>query len=991
MSGNIPNAAMLSTLHQTPEEYNNNSQGVNFVGTYLSPNIPLWASAIGNLNIGPDIQLSTATFNVGLGGAQGLIRFPFAGSNGSQIQSVSTNAALLLMNRTDDVASGLGSLFSMYNNHISTSGVTNIDYEENVSIRYQIPDSTYDNLAIAKLYLYGSRGVIQTPAGVIGQNSSGGVDIKTSLFTVNGLPVGASPNPRVSSLTVNYSSPSVPNRLGKIILENAPLYYDAAPYDANASIEIQNYNVANQPDPFTIGTRSMRAANGSVSTNSLYLSGSYFLGGATAVDSIIIAAPFGASTITGGEAAYIFPESSGSDVFGIRVITPQVWISSMIVSTINGVAPGSYVPPENFTASSIGLQTLTVQQTAGISSLSVSSINGSVYPAPAFVNPDLSLSTLRMNRNGGLLWLQASTINATPSISSIQGAQLLFDFGVNAGVPISVKALPNIGNQLQATGIANGLAICDYNLGTTANTDFIPIITGGVTFGQFLADYNSPVGRKYGTIAPVFSTLVSPPGVFSGLLISTPNLTINAPATYIPVLTVSTLNAPNTTFPTVTISTVNASVVSASTIKFTASAGGVDLGGIDLGMGGFLGGLTGQLVSGSYNTIIGGVALGTGVTALVNSRNNLAAKPPPGGNISSFTTINGTTQLQFSTLGTNVSTYYRYTSSIGGSDPSLRPALEVFTSSIIAPGTLCLRSFSDPINPANPSTFTSTLQSFGQWVPVPAADSTVPSVIVASTINVSTMIVRGQAPSGVVLAVPQGNVQVGGATQGVTLTNGGLIQGNSVAIIGPGTRPISCGILTAVSITSPGTNSIGGVTIGTPSGQLTATNINTGTLVATNATVSDTVATTNISTLQSINGAPVKYSVLRTRNLPAFNSAPYEVVSPFNVGDTTVNLSLPFQFPCCVTLVVSPTQASTQYTSPPMGAAYNVVIFWCRDGLGNSFLAARLSTIYAQGITASIPVFYSNPALPISVNIQNTSGVNISGVQFSYFVSSWSD
>jgi hypothetical protein len=252
------------------------------------------------------------------------------------------------------------------------------------------------------------------------------------------------------------------------------------------------------------------------------------------------------------------------------------------------------------------------------------------------------------------------------------------------------------------------------------------------------------------------------------------------------------------------------------------------------------------------------------------------------------------------------------------------------------------------------------------------------------------MIVRGLAPSGPVLAVPIGGIQVGGATQGVTLTPGGLIQGNALNLISPGTRAISCGPITATAITSPGTNVLGGVTIGLPSGQVTATNVNTTTVVATNATISGRVTTPTLSTIQTINGAPVKYDVGRTQNLPAFNSAPFEVISPFNVGDTSINLSLPFQFPCCVTLVVSPTQASTQYISPPMGAAYNVVIFWCRDGLGGSFLAARLSTIYTEGITASIPVFYSNPALPISVNIQNTSGVNISGVQFSYFVSSWS-
>ena len=159
-----------------------------------------------------------------------------------------------------------------------------------------------------------------------------------------------------------------------------------------------------------------------------------------------------------------------------------------------------------------------------------------------------------------------------------------------------------------------------------------------------------------------------------------------------------------------------------STFNFNASAGGVNLGGINLGMGGFLGGLVGELVSGALTTTIAGAALGTGIAGLILPYTYPPGTSyPPGANISSFQTVNGTTQLQFSTLGTSTNTYYRYTSSIAGSDPTLTPNPLTFVSSVISPGTVCIRSFSDPINPANPSTFRSTLQSFGQWVPVPGS------------------------------------------------------------------------------------------------------------------------------------------------------------------------------------------------------------------------------------------------------------------------------
>ena len=154
---------------------------------------------------------------------------------------------------------------------------------------------------------------------------------------------------------------------------------------------------------------------------------------------------------------------------------------------------------------------------------------------------------------------------------------------------------------------------------------------------------------------------------------------------------------------------------SASTLAFNPSLGGVNLGGIDLGMGGFLGGLTGQLVSGALTTTIAGAALGTGLAGLILPRTNNYISYP--GSLSTFQMVNATTQLQFSTLGQNTSTFTRFVSSIDGG--TITPGLEYIISSVIAPGTVCVRSFSDPVNLANASTFTSTVQAFGYWNALP--------------------------------------------------------------------------------------------------------------------------------------------------------------------------------------------------------------------------------------------------------------------------------
>lgn len=171
------------------------------------------------------------------------------------------------------------------------------------------------------------------------------------------------------------------------------------------------------------------------------------------------------------------------------------------------------------------------------------------------------------------------------------------------------------------------------------------------------------------------------------------------------------------------ISTGNISLVSLSTLQFK----GIDLGGVsfnfDLGLGnaigGFLGGL-GALVGGAFIGLGTGTGLAiqgitNGLFSLANTRGDSIT------NINSnvFETINGTTQLQISTLG-NVSPFYSSIfRSVSSLSPNSVPGQEVFLSTIFPAGTTCVRSVSDPLPLlTNNSTInTSTIQSFGEWVP----------------------------------------------------------------------------------------------------------------------------------------------------------------------------------------------------------------------------------------------------------------------------------
>jgi len=118
------------------------------------------------------------------------------------------------------------------------------------------------------------------------------------------------------------------------------------------------------------------------------------------------------------------------------------------------------------------------------------------------------------------------------------------------------------------------------------------------------------------------------------------------------------------------------------------------------------------------NLANGAVQLATNAQALYDTReqNLISGAGVPGQTSYVYETINGTTQLQFSTLGTSVYSVFRTTDQV---NPNQTFGREIFTSTIIPAGSKVVRSMSDPYQFNILSTqllsTTNYMQSFGQW------------------------------------------------------------------------------------------------------------------------------------------------------------------------------------------------------------------------------------------------------------------------------------
>lgn len=290
-------------------------------------------------------------------------------------------------------------------------------------------------------------------------------------------------------------------------------------------------------------------------------------------------------------------------------------------------------------------------------------------------------------------------------------------------------------------------------------------------------------------------------------------------------LTVSTLNAPS--FVVSTLSTV--SIDTQVTLTSTLTLLGVSS--VNLGLGDVIQGLIGGAASQGLGAVLGGAALATGAAALITARTS------GGVNSNIFQTVNGSTQLQFSTIGSNVSSVFLTTNS---PNPFTTPGLEISTTQSVAAGTYCVRSVGDPLYINNN---VSSIQMFGEWVPVIQPTATLPAVAVSSFFvsSVNGAVYPPPGSSGIPSTLNASTINVNGnLTQSGTGTfnwGGNTMSGTQVVL----NRPTSINN----SLTTSGTAFLNA-----------SATVNSGLTVASGlTTLSGGVNTTNIN-LTTINGAP---------------------------------------------------------------------------------------------------------------------------------------
>jgi hypothetical protein len=399
--------------------------------------------------------------------------------------------------------------------------------------------------------------------------------------------------------------------------------------------------------------------------------------------------------------------------------------------TLTLTAPGNVIIPTGLNVSS--LSTFLVD--ADTVSTSKLDLDGQVLTA----NPtELLLNGIPLATTSNLSSIADWSLD--PAISTVQMA----GFGIN-NVP-DITGYNDL-LLLRASTVGPNLTL-GYDSLNPVSSQFIFDTTGGplMRYRAGNLDVSSITASNITTVTftalstvNVVSTISSL--VLEGNLIQTSTLFANAFLST-PDIEVSTINgaafgASSITVDVVGVSSLVANSISSagavlrealvSTLQFNPS---FSLGGINLGLGSLFGNLGGAAL-GVMSMTVAGAALGTGVAALHQTRvtSNI--------NSNSYELVNGTTQLQISTLGTSFSTVYRFVSSVADNVPGE----EYFVSSIHGPG-VAIRSLSDPLNTV--SAPTSTIQSFGQWValdanlPIPSSVSTYQQLF-TSSLGVSTI------------------------------------------------------------------------------------------------------------------------------------------------------------------------------------------------------------------------------------------------------------
>jgi len=157
---------------------------------------------------------------------------------------------------------------------------------------------------------------------------------------------------------------------------------------------------------------------------------------------------------------------------------------------------------------------------------------------------------------------------------------------------------------------------------------------------------------------------------------------------------------------------VNINSLNISTIQFRPASPGSGTESLDVNLGGAVGGISGGAAAVGLAGILGAAGLATGIAGLVIARQDSAGGPTPG----VFQTVNGTSQLQISTIGVQFPTTFMTTNAFGSTNTQYGRTISTVTQ--VLGGKTCIRTASDPLNLAtnNGTGATSTIQAYSPFV-----------------------------------------------------------------------------------------------------------------------------------------------------------------------------------------------------------------------------------------------------------------------------------